>query len=125
MARYDRQYDFGLRGFRQTTRPMRDSRYRGPFYDHGYRGGFDERAFPEQRLSNRVTARYNSDYVTGYSREPAARYPYLYGGDHADRIGDGSFMRRPYLTRSGTRTLRGTMPTGYDYPNYGPDHPGR
>ena len=125
MARYDRQYDFGLRGYQQTTRPIMDSRYRGPSYEYGYRGGFDERAFPEQRLSNRVTARYNSDYVTGYSRERADRNQYMYGGDHPDRIGDGTFMRRPYYTQSGTRTLRGSIPSAYDYPSYGPNYGGR
>jgi hypothetical protein len=125
MARYDRQYDFGLRGYRQTTRPMMDNRYRPRSYDSGFRGGFDERSFPEQRLSNRVTARYNRDYVTGYSSDRYDRNQYMYGGDHPDRMGDGNYMRRPYYTQAGTRTMRGTLPSGNDYPSYGPTYGGR
>ena len=125
MAPYDRQYDFGLRGYRQTTRPMMDNRYRARSYDFGYRGGFEERAYPDQRLSNRVTARYNMDYVTGYANR-YDRNEYMYGGDHPERMGDGSFMRRPYMTQAGTRTMRGSsLPVGYDYLNYGPNYGGR
>ena len=56
MSRYDRQYDFGLRGYSQTTRPMMDARHLARSYDAGFRRGFDERAFPEQRLGNREPA---------------------------------------------------------------------
>ena len=126
MSRYDRQYDFGLRGYRQTTHPMMDHRYRGRPYDYGYRGGaFEERAQPEERLSHRVTARYNMDYVTGYPSR-YDRNEYRYGGDHPDRIGDGTYMRRPYLTQGGTRTMRGSsIPVSYDYVDYGPNYGGR
>jgi hypothetical protein len=116
MSRYDRQYDFGLRGYRQTTRPMMDGRYGGSPYDQGYRAGFDERAFPEQRYSNRVTARYNLDYVVGNRGE---RYERAYGPEDRYRMGDESAMRRPYYTQGGSRTMRGTsMPIAYDYPDY-------
>ena len=119
MARYDRQYDFGLRGYRQTTRPMMDHRYRPHPYDSGYRATFDERAYPEERLANRVTARYNRDYVTGHSGERYDRNYTMYGADHPDRMGDSRFMRRPYFTQGGTRTMRGaSIPVQYDYPDY-------
>jgi hypothetical protein len=120
MPRYDRQYDFGLRGYRQTTSPMMDHRYHPYPYDSGYRATYDERAYPEGRLSNRVTSRYNREYVTGY--RPDDRYDRnytMYGGDHPDRMGDARFMRRPYFTQGGTRTMRGgSMPMEYDY-DYG------
>ena len=121
MARYDRQYDFGLRGYRQTTRPMMDHRFHPHRYDAGFRGGFDERAYPDQRLANRVTARYNRDYVTGPSPEQRYDRNYtLYGADHPDRMGDARFMRRPYFTQGGTRTMRGgSIPMEHDYPDYG------
>ncbi len=120
MARYDRQYDFGLRGYRQTTRPMMDHRYRPHPYDSGYRASFDERAYPEERLANRVTARYNRDYVTGYPPEERYDRNYtMYGADHPDRMGDSRMMRRPYFTHAGTRTMRGgSIPMEYDYPDY-------
>lgn len=114
MSRYDRQYDFGLRGYPQTIRAMMDSR--APRYDRGYRGGYDPRAFQEQRFNTRVTARYNRDYVTGYRDDRPIEYN-LYAGDH---------MRRPYTTLGGTRTMRGSsFPAGYDYPDYGPNYGGR
>ena len=119
MARYDRQYDFGLRGYRQTTRPMMDHRYRPHPYDSGYRASFDERAHPEDRLANRVTARYNRDYVTGPAGDRYDRNYTLYGADRPDRMGDSRFMRRPYFTQGGTRTMRGgSIPLENDYPDY-------
>lgn len=126
MPRYDRQYDFGLRGYRQTTRPMMDDRFRGPRYDHGYNRAYDERAYPEHRLANRVTARYNRDYVTGYSADRYDRNYHMYTGDRPERMGDGRWMSRPYWTVGGSRTMRGaSFATGYDYPIYGPNYGGR
>lgn len=127
MGRYDRQYDFGLRGYRDTTRPMMDDRYRGarPGYG-GYGRDFDERAAPEMRRANRVTARYNMDYVTGHTGSPYDRNYRMYTGDRPGRMGDDRMMRRPYWTTGGSRTLRGSSyPTGYDFPDYGPSYGGR
>lgn len=114
MSRYDRQYDFGLRGYRQTTRPMMDGRYGGSPYDQGFRAGFDERAYPEQRYANRVTERYNLDYVV---ENRGNRYERSYIPEDRYRMGDESTMRRPYFTHGGTRTTRG-IPISYDYPDY-------
>lgn len=124
MSRYDRQYDFGLRGYPQTTHPRMDGR-RPRYDDQGYRGGYDPRAFPEQRFNTRVTARYNMDYIAGYRAERPVDYN-MYTGDHPARIGDSRYMRQPYYTTGGTRTMRGSnFPTGYDYPDYGPNYGGR
>ena len=135
MPGYDSRYDYGLRGYRETTRPMMDNRYAARRYDYGYRGAYDyshrvgheERAHPEERLRNRVTARYNRDYVMGY-RNRDERYGtnyQMYTGDYPGRMGDDRWMRQPYITHGGTRTLRGSSyPTGYDYPNYGPNYGG-
>ena len=41
-------------------------------------------------------------------------------------MGDERWYRRPYMTIGGSRTLRGVLlPTGYDYPDYGPNYGGR
>jgi hypothetical protein len=128
MNRYDRQYDYGMRGFRQTTRPIGWGR--GPYdrfgrYDAPYRMTTDERSYPRGPRPNRVTARYNLDYVVGYPERYDQNYN-MYTGDRMDRIGDERYYRRPYLTIGGTRTLRGSsFPTGYDYPDYGPSYGGR
>jgi hypothetical protein len=124
MRRYQNDYDFGLRGYPQTAR-----RGWGAFrdrYGEEFRRPFDERAFPEQRLSNRVSARYNLDYVMGHQRNPYDRQYNMYTGDRPQRIGDARYMRHPYITSVGTWTMRGsTYPTGYDYPDYGPNYGGR
>ena len=115
MARYDRQYDFGLRGYRQTTRPMMDHRYRPHPYDSGYRASFDERAYPEDRLANRVTARYTVDYVREQHPGEYPMNPYPYGGDREGRVGDFRQYNRPYHTVSGSNTSRGGgQPVGWE-----------
>lgn len=125
MSRYDRSYDYGLRGYRQTTRPMMRG-YRTPSYDLAYDLSYDERVNPGSR-PNRVTARYNMDYVVGYRSDPRNRRNYsMYTGDRMDRMGDERYYRQPYMTIGGTRTLRGSsFPIGYDYPVYGPNYGGR
>lgn len=126
MPRYDRSYDYGLRGMRETAR----GRAPRVVYGSDYRGVYDERAAP--RYGNRVTARYNMDYVYGARGDRSAAdygYPrnfHMYTGDRMDRMGDERYYRQPYMTTGGTRTLRGSnFPTGYDYPDYGPDYGGR
>lgn len=112
MARYDRSYDFGMRGYRQTTRPL-GMGYGGRYaYDRSYGASYpgDGPGYPP--LPNRVTARYNRDYVDG--RRGYDRFYGFRGGDRPDRIGDESFYRRPYSTIGGTRTLRGaSSPCGF------------
>lgn len=125
MDRYGRNYDYGMRGYRQTAgalwrgRPPRDG------YDASYPRLGDERGFGRNDRPNRVTARYNLDYVTGEPRRLERNY-YMYTGDRMDRMGDERYYRRPYLTIGGTRTMRGASPPiGYDYPYYGPSYGGR
>lgn len=123
MSRYDRQYDFGLRGYPQTTRPMIDRRHAR--YDRLFGSRYDERDFARPRFNQRVTARYNMDYIRGYSDARPVEYN-MYSGDHPARTGDHRYMSRPYLTQGGTRTMRGaSFPTGYDFPDYGPSYGGR
>lgn len=118
MAPY-RNYDYGMRGMSDTTR----GRFPRPPRMRAYDFGFDERATTRP---NRVTARYNLDYVEGYQGERRPRNYNFYTGDRMDRMGDERWYRRPYMTIGGSRTLRGAAyPTGYDYPDYGPNYGGR
>ncbi|HET8654276.1 MAG TPA: hypothetical protein VFL93_01995, partial [Longimicrobiaceae bacterium] len=123
MARYDRRYDYGMRGFPQTMRPR--MRPRTPSYDLAYDLSRPP-LFPVNGRPDRVVAPYNLDYVVG---NMGPRYPRdynMYTGDRMDRMGDDRYMRRPYLTIGGTWTNRGSAnPVGYDYPVYGPDYGGR
>lgn len=68
-------------------------------------------------LPNRVTARYNRDYVDPSYRDDE-RYPvnpYRYMGDRQERIGDIYEYVRPYNTIGGTHTWRGsTRPMGWE-----------
>jgi hypothetical protein len=112
MARYDRRYDFGLRG---DDRGM-GGRGAPARYD---RGQLADRSAAERRTeprTPRVTARYNRDYVFGGRGEDAyPRNHTTFGGDRPDRIGDERYMRQPYTTIGGTRTFRGSPePIGYD-----------
>jgi hypothetical protein len=111
MPRYDRSYDYGLRGYRETTA----FRPRGRVL--GSASGYD-RDYP---LPNRITARYNADYVFGNRGD---RYPtnhHTFGGDREQRVGDMRYYRQPYTTIGGTRTFRGSRdPMGYgrDFDTY-------
>ena len=121
MARYDRGYDYGLRGYREGPPPRFRSGPRAPVR---YDPMTDERSAP--RGQNRVTARYNLDYVYGARGPRYDRNFRMYTGDRDDRMGDPRLYRRPYTTIGGTHTLRGSSsPTGYDAPDYGPDYGGR
>ena len=126
MGRYDRSYDFGMRGYRQTTYPLGAQRRPRPSYDNPYDLSYPGGGDPYPPPPNRVTARYNRDYVQGY-RHPDERRPFgFYGGDRPDRMGDESMYRRPYMTIGGTRTLRGSRsPRGYAPGRFGPDYGGR
>lgn len=98
--RYGRDYDHGLRGFRDTVR-----------YDGGYR---DEHRYRGRDATPRVTQAYNREYVhpDPWSRP---RNPNPYGGDAPERIVDAGGYWRPYMTTGGTRTLRGGgLPVGWE-----------
>ena len=157
MARYDRHYDFGLRGYDRGIsrgygypRPNGGTGYgsyeaaRG--YDNGYRasqggvrpggrGGYDGGYRPDAGyrasrparyderqgmrggsswLPNRVTARYNLDYVHPQGERRPLNYT-SFGGDVEGRVGDMTEYARPYATRGGTYTWRGgSRPVGWE-----------
>ena len=126
MRGYDRGYDYGLRGYRQTSMGRNQVRARfvggyGGDY-RGYGGDYGARYRPTA-FPNRVTAAYNLDYV----REPHPGERPInyapYGGDREGRIGDMREYRSPYQTIGGTRTWRGGWPmgweSGYDRPSRG------
>lgn len=103
MARYERFYDYGLRGYRETAEFRRAARTRPVRY--GYDFGFRGNAGPSH--PNRVTARYNEDYTYGnhdprYERD---RYPVHPQDD--PRIIEAGNYERPYHTIGGTHTQRG------------------
>jgi hypothetical protein len=119
MARYDRQFDYGLRGFRESPHPRTG---------YGGRGrGYEQEGTPPEVRPNRVSARYNRDYVTGDRGERYPQNPQPYGGDREERVGDARAYREPYLTRGGTRTWRGSAPGGFmtydrDFADYDRDY---
>ena len=107
MPPYDRSYDHGLRGYRETPPPRRTF----PGYDRD----FDRSERRVGQRSNRVTARYNPDYVVGERGPEYPRNFHPYGGDREIPIGDVNMYGRPYTTVGGTRTYRGSVrPLGYD-----------
>lgn len=124
MARYDRGYDYGLRGFRQTAprQPPVRTRYLG--HAGGY--GYDFADYRPRTLPNRVTARYNLDYVREQhpGERPVNHVPY--GGDRIGRVGDMREYYAPYGTVGGTRTWRGSRPIGWERgdPGYDWDYRG-
>lgn len=122
MSRYDRHYDFGMRGYSQTTRPLGRRPMRRPrydrFFDMPYSAGDGEIPLP-----NRVTQRYNREYVDDRYDQ---RFAYGFGGDRFDRTGDDGMYRRPYSTIGGTRTLRGARsPQRFSPGRFGPSYGGR
>jgi hypothetical protein len=113
------RYDYGLRGPWDTVEP-RFARPRVRAYGRDY-DPREIRTVP----TNRVTARYNADYI----QPRGERYPfnpYRFGGDSPGRIGDERDYRQPFMTRGGTRTSRGAPPPPiHDYRAYGPHYGGR
>jgi len=101
------RYDYGLRGWRDTApdRPPVRVREVGGGYDRGYRGP----PFP-----NRVTQRYNLEYVRPGPNPLRTNYA-PYGGDARGRVVDSTGYWRPYTTQGGSRTWRGGgMPLGWE-----------
>lgn len=96
MPRYDRNYNRAPRGFGAYDRDL-------------------DREDLWPRMRNRVTARYNRDYVLGERGPEYPRNPYAFTGDREARIGDNRYYWMPYQTTGGTRTHRGSaQPIGYD-----------
>ena len=136
MRGYDRGYDYGLRGWPQAQprrEPVRtrfmgagggyggDYGVRGPFRaaersDIAYGSDYDamRRYGPMGPPPNRVTARYNLDYVR---EQHPGEYPVNYapyGGDRIGRVGDMREYQAPYQTIGGTRTWRGGWQMGWE-----------
>lgn len=85
MPAYDRNFDYGLRGARETLRPRR------------------------------VTARYNLDYVRDSAGESRPLNYTPYGGSLEAPVGGVEEYTMPYMTRGGTRTYRGgSQPIGWE-----------
>jgi hypothetical protein len=124
MSRYDRSYDFGMRGYPQTTRPLGRRPPGRIRYDRYFEAPFAAMDGGDVPLSNRVTARYNRDYVDGYrGYDRGYGFP---GGDRVDRTVDESYYRRPYNTIGGSRTMRGARGAQRSAPGqYGPSYGGR
>lgn len=106
MARYDRSYDYGLRGYRETAGPSgRGARPRA--------WGDQDVTYPQRPAggySNRVTASYNRDYTYDRPYRGNERNFNPYGGDRIGRIGRIGDMQdylHMYNTRAGTHTSRG------------------
>jgi hypothetical protein len=133
MAYNERRYDFGLRGYSDTTR----RRMAGPRQPQGQAsrsgGGADRRDWNSGTRTPRVTARYNRDYVAydrdfDYGARGEDNYPRTFNpfaGDRPLDIGDERDYRRPYTTISGTRTFRGApepMRYGRDFNPYERDY---
>ena len=111
-----RGYDYGLRGYRQTApqqRPVGMRTYR-------YGGGYDRGWFGQGSLPNRVTQRYNREYVHPEPNRLETNYA-PFGGDVDGRVVDSTGYWRPYATMGGSRTWRGgNLPMGWERgPGYG------
>ena len=106
MARYDRSYDYGLRGYHETAGFRRDREPRPIRYDYDF--GF--RGHPNEFYPNRVTARYNVDYTYDDHDPRYTRRQYPYGREFDDRIVGADEYSRPYYTTGGTHTGRGRTP---------------
>ena len=114
-----RGYDYGLRGFQETAPERGPVRLR-----HVSRqgGGYDQGYYGRPQLPNRVTQRYNMEYVRpGPNRLETNYMPF--GGDFEQRVVDSTGYWRPYSTQGGSRTMRGGgLPMGWereaDYARY-------
>lgn len=110
-----RGYDYGLRGYSQTA-PMRPP---VPLRTYG-RGGYDRGYFASAPLPNRVTQRYNREYVHPQPNRLETNYA-PYGGDVEGRMVDYTGYQGAYNTMGGSRTWRGgNLPMGWERePGYG------
>lgn len=101
MPRYDRNYDYGLRG--EPDRPL------------GAEGHYTRESDRRHSIRpRRVTAAYNEDYVFGGRGSLEASRRSRYARDYDLPIESARGYRAPYLTIGGTRTYRGTSEPPYD-----------
>lgn len=110
MPRYDRHFDYGLRGYREALDAMRAARQTGPG------APFGREYFPPNSRSgppNRVTARYNRDYTYDQPYRGDPRDRNAFAGGREERIRDGGPPQADYRTIGGTRTMRGAS-----YPSF-------
>lgn len=108
------RYDYGLRGPRDTPSP------RFPRRRSSYAVDFEERR-AHSRILDRVTARYNLDYIRPEIDDESRRF-----ASEWERVGDVRWYRRPSFTRGGTRTMRGAPPRPPDDARrWGPEYGGR
>lgn len=105
MARYDRNHDYGLRGYREAMDARRDVGPRGLGAQYGY--DFTYAAGRRPRLPNRVTAGYNKDYTYDRPYRGYRRNYNPYSGDRVERVGDAQSHLHAYRTIGGSNTLRG------------------
>ena len=117
-------YDFGLRGYRQTAPGRAPVRVRHP----GEGGGYDRGYYGRPPFPNRVTQRYNREYVHPQPNRLETNHA-PFGGDFDQRIVDATGDWRPYVTQGGSRTWRGGgLPMGWereaDYARYDVDFRG-
>lgn len=125
------RYDYGLRGYRETVPRRPPVRMR--VYDRG--GGYGRGGFGRPGLPNRVTQRYNMEYVRPEPNRLETNYA-PFAGDVEDRVVDATGYWRPYHTVGGSRTWRGGgLPVGWErepeytrydraFRGYGPDYYG-
>lgn len=128
----ERRYDFGLRGYGETT-ARRGAGPRPPHWQEArHAAGPDPRDRRREPRTPRVTARYNRDYVAydrdfGYGARGQDNDPRNFDrlpGDYPLDIGDERGYRRPYVTIGGTHTYRGSPEAtsyGYGYDRDGYD----
>ncbi len=103
------RYDYGLRGYGQTA-PRRGP---VPLRTFG-RGGYDRGYYGRPGMSNRVTQRYNMEYVNPQPNRLETNYA-PFGGDVEDRIVDSTGYWNAYNTIGGSRTWRGgALPMGWE-----------
>ena len=107
-----RGYDYGLRGFRDTAqeRPPVRVRHIGPQLGGGYDRGYQGRP----PMPNRVTQRYNREYVRPEPNRLETNYA-PFGGDYPERIVDSTGYWNAYSTQGGSHTMRGGgLPMGWE-----------
>jgi hypothetical protein len=109
------RYDYGLRGYRETAPARRQI----PLRTYG-RGGYDRGWSGHAGLPNRVTQRYNMEYVHPQPNRLETNYS-PFGGDVEGRIVDPTGYWGAYNTTGGSRTWRGGgLPVGWERgPGYG------
>lgn len=121
-----RGYDFGLRGYSQTAPSRRPVHMRVYDRDFGGRGGtggagmsgaagsYDAPYRGHPTYNNRVTQRYNREYVRPEPNQYRENYN-AFGGDFDQRIVDSTGYWRPYNTTGGSSTMRGGgLPMGWE-----------